>query len=88
MPSDWLKEKMPFKGRFLLQTAFGQKNRRFNGTSMYICLLPQNHLLCQQAAIIIMQQNHIAVHIPSLIMIEKGLLLEPGPRTSKISTFL
>ena len=55
---------------------------------MYICLLPQNQLLCQQAAIITTQLDHKAVHIPSVIMIEKGLLLEPGPRTLKISTLL
>ena len=57
-------------------------------TSMYICLLPQNQFLCQQVAIITMQLVHIAIHIPNLIRIEKGLGWEPGPRTSKMSTFL
>ena len=59
-------------------------------TSMHICLLPQNQLMCQQVAIITMQLDHIAIqiHIPSLIRIERGLGCEPGPQTSKISTFL
>ena len=57
-------------------------------TSMYICLLPQNQLLCQQVARITMQLYHIAIHIPRLIRIERGLGWKPGPRTSKISTFL
>ena len=56
-------------------------------TSMYICLLPQNHLFSQQVAIITMQLDHIAVHTPSLIKIEKGLEWEPGPRTSN-NTFI
>ena len=55
---------------------------------MYICLLPQTQLLCQQVAIIKMQLDHIAIHITSLIRIERGLGWEPGPKTSKISTFL
>ena len=57
-------------------------------TSMYICLLPQNQILCQQIVKITMQIVHIARYIQSLIRIERGLGLEPGPRTSKISTFL
>ena len=57
-------------------------------TSMYISLLSQNQLLCQQVAIITVQVYHIAIHIPSLIVIEGGLEWEPGPRTSNISTFL
>ena len=56
--------------------------------SMYIGLLSQNKLLCQQVAITIMQLDHITMHIPSLIRIEKDLGLETGPRTSKIATFL
>ena len=39
---------------------------------MYICLLPQNQVLCQQVAIITMQLDHIAIHIPSLIRTERG----------------
>ena len=58
-----------------------------HGTSMYICLLPQNHLFSQQVAIITMQLDHIAVHTTSLIRIEKGLEWEPGPRTSN-NTFI
>ena len=42
-------------------------------TSMSICLLPQNQLLCQQVAIIAMQLDHVAIHITSLIRIERGL---------------
>ena len=38
---------------------------------MYICLLPQNQLLCQQAATITMQLPHLALHIPNLIRIER-----------------
>ena len=57
-------------------------------TSMYICLLPQNQLLCQQVAVITMKIDHIAINISSLIRIERDLGWEPGPRTSKISTFL
>ena len=52
-------------------------------TSMYISLLSQNQVLCQQVGIITVQRGHIAIHIPSLIRIEKGLELESGPRTSK-----
>ena len=55
---------------------------------MFICLLPQNQLLCQQVGIIPMQTVEIALHIPSLIMIERGLGWEPGPRASKISPCL
>ena len=55
---------------------------------MYICLLPQNQLLCQQVAIITMQLDYIAIHIPSLIWIQRGLGWEPLARTSKISNFL
>ena len=55
---------------------------------MYICLLPQNQLLCQQVAIVAMQLVNIEIHIPSLIRIERGLGLEPGHRTSKMPTFL
>ena len=57
-------------------------------TPMYICQLPNNQPLYQQVAIISMQLYHIAIHIPSLIRIERGLVWEPGPRTSNISTFL
>ena len=57
-------------------------------TSMYVCLLPQNQLLCQEVAIITMQLDHIAIQILRLTMIARGLEWEPGPRTSKISTFL
>ena len=57
-------------------------------TSIYICLLPQNPLFCQQVAKITMQIVHIAIHIPSVIRNERGLVLEPGPRKSNISTFL
>ena len=53
-------------------------------TLMYISLLPKNQLLCQQVAIIAMQLDHIAIHIPSLIGIERGIGWEPGPRTSKL----
>ena len=35
-----------------------------------------------------MQLDHIAIHIPSLIRNERGLVWQPGPRTSNISTFL
>ena len=35
-----------------------------------------------------MQIDHITMDIPSLIRFERGLQLEAGPRTSKISTFL
>ena len=38
-----------------------------------MCLLPQNQLLCQHAAIPAMQLVYISMHIPSLIMIERGL---------------
>ena len=47
-------------------------------TSMYISLLPQNQLLCQQVAMITMQLDHIAIHIPSLCRIEGLLGWEPG----------
>ena len=57
-------------------------------TLMYISLLPKNLLLCQQVAIIAMQLHHIAIHIPSLIRIKRGIEWELGLRTSKISTFL
>ena len=53
---------------------------------MYICLLPQNQLLCRQVSMIAMQLYNIAIHILNLIRIERGLGREPGPRTSKIST--
>ena len=56
--------------------------------SMYICLVPQNQLLCQKVVITTKQLDRIAIHIPSLIRIERGLVEEPGLRTSKISTFL
>ena len=60
-----------------------------HSTSMYICMLHQNQLLCQQVAIIIMQIDNIAITIPIvLIRIETSLGLETRPRTSKISTFL
>ena len=39
--------------------------------SMYICVLPQIQLLCQQVAETTMQIVHIAIHIPSLIRIER-----------------
>ena len=55
---------------------------------MDICLLPQNQLLSQQVIIITMHLYYIAIHIQSLIRIERGLGWEPGTRTSKISTFL
>ena len=55
---------------------------------MYIWKLPWNQLLFKQVAIITMQLHFIAMHIPSFIWIERGLVWEPGPRTSKISTFL
>ena len=71
---------------------------------MYICLLPQNQLLCRQAAVVAMQLvqllcqqatidamqlRHISIYIPpSLNRIERGLVGEPGPRTSKIANFL
>ena len=54
-------------------------------TSLYICLLPQNQLLCLQVNIMTMQQDHIATYIPRLIRIVKGLGWEPGPRTSIVS---
>ena len=57
-------------------------------TSMYLCLLPQIQLLCQQVATISMQLNHIAIYILNLIRIERGLGWQPGPRTSKMSFFL
>ena len=57
-------------------------------TSMDICLLPQNQLLSQQVIKITMHLYYIAIHIQSLIRIERGLGWEPGTRTSKISTFL
>ena len=44
-----------------------------------MCLLPQNHLLCQQAAIHAMQLRHISIHIPNLIRIERGIVGEPKP---------
>ena len=43
---------------------------------MYICLLLENQLLCQQAAVIAKQLGHISIHIPSLIRIEGGLVGE------------
>ena len=49
--------------------------------SMYMCLLRQNQLLCQQAAILAMQLGHISIDVPSLIRIERGLEGEPRPRT-------
>ena len=55
---------------------------------MYICLLPKNQPLCHEVAIITMQEVHIAILIPILIKVEKGLVWEAGPRTSKLSTFL
>ena len=57
-------------------------------TSMYICVLPQIQLLCQQIVIIAMPLDHIAIHITISITIARGLEWEPGPRTSKISTFI
>ena len=56
-------------------------------TSMNIGMLPKTKLLCQQVAIITMQLDQISIHIPCLISIERVLGWEPGPRTSKISTF-
>ena len=56
-------------------------------TSMYICVLPHIQLLCQ-IVIIAMPLDHIAINITKLITIARGLEWEPGPRTSKISTFL
>ena len=55
---------------------------------MYICLLPENQRLCQQTAVVAKQLGHISIHTPSLIRIERGLVGEPGPRTSKSATFL
>ena len=55
---------------------------------MYICLLPQNQLLCQQAAVVAKQRGHISIDIPSLIRFERGLVAEPEHRTSKIAIFL
>ena len=40
---------------------------------MYVCLLPQNQLLCQHVAITTIQLDHIATHVPCLIRIESGL---------------
>ena len=40
---------------------------------MYICLLHQNQLLWQQVAIVAVQLDNIAMHIPKLIRIEEGL---------------
>ena len=50
---------------------------------MYICLLPQFQLLCQLAAIITMQICHMAIHIPNLIRIERGIDWNPGPQIRK-----
>ena len=55
---------------------------------MYVCLLPQNQHLCKQVAIITMHPDHIGIHIPPLIRIERGLEWESGRRTSKMFTFL
>ena len=55
---------------------------------MYICLLPQNGLFCQQVAIITIELDHIAIHIPNLVLIERCLGWEAGPQTSEMSTFL
>ena len=58
-----------------------------NYTSMYICLLPQNQLLCQQVAIIIIQLDRITIHIPTLFRIELGLGSEQGPVHRKFLHF-
>ena len=55
---------------------------------MYMCLLPPNQLLCQQAALSARQLCNISIHISSLIRIERGLLEETRTRTLKIATFL
>ena len=57
-------------------------------TSMNIGILPKSPLLCQQVAIITIQLDNISIQIPSVLRIERGLGWEPGPRTSKVSTFL
>ena len=44
---------------------------------MYICLLPQNQLFCQQIAITTIQLDYIAIHMPSLLRIERGLGWKP-----------
>ena len=49
-----------------------------------ICLLPQHQLVFLQVAIVIMQEYHIAIHIPGFIRIERGLGREPGSQTLKI----
>ena len=56
--------------------------------SMYICLLPENQLFCQQAAVDAMQLGHISIHMPSLFRIKRVLVGEPEPQTLKIATFL
>ena len=43
-------------------------------------LVPASRCSCNAATL-------IAMHIPSLIMIERGLGWEPGPRTSKIACY-
>ena len=55
---------------------------------MYICLLHQNLVLCQQVTIAVMQLGHTLIHFLSLNRIERGLVGMPGPRTSKSATFL
>ena len=55
---------------------------------MHICLMPQNWILCQQAAVVAMQLGQISIDVPSLIRIERGLVGEPEHRTSKIAIFL
>ena len=53
-----------------------------------MCLLPQNQLLCQQAAIPAWRLGHISIHILSLIRIESGLVGKPRPPTRKYGNFL
>ena len=50
---------------------------------LYLSAAPKQ-LLCQQAAIIAMQPDHITIHRPSLIRIERGLGWKPGQIPSLI----
>ena len=55
----------------------GEPEHRNPCISIYICLLPDNLPLYQQAVVVAEQLGHLSIHTSSLIKIEMGLVGEP-----------